>query len=85
MGSSAEDCLCPPRWGVPSIVLAALIALICSDSSETLGPSSYPGSWVAAERLALSWLRKVVSSARHSKLFDEHAAMQDVLKDFKPL
>jgi hypothetical protein len=67
------------------MLCAALRALVSSDSSETLGPSSYPGSWVVAERLALSWLGKVVSSAKYSKLFDEHAAMHDVLKDFKPL
>ena len=44
IGSSAHDCLCRPYWGVASIVLADLIALICSDNSETLGLGSLPGS-----------------------------------------
>ncbi len=56
MGSSADNCLCRSRWGVASIVWPALIAEICSDSSETLGPSCFPGSWDAPERPALSWL-----------------------------
>ena len=37
------DCFWPTRWGAGLDVFAALIALICSASSETLGPSSFPG------------------------------------------
>jgi len=64
MGSSAEECLLRSRWGVASIVWAALIALIRSLNSDTLGPSSFPGSWAVPERPALRWSRRLVSSAR---------------------
>ena len=35
------------------MLCAALIALICSDSSETLGPSCFPGSWGRAGKAGL--------------------------------
>jgi lauroyl/myristoyl acyltransferase len=63
-GILGQERLARLRTTDAELILPALLALIRSESSDTLGPPRFPGSWATPERPALCWSLKLVMPAR---------------------